>query len=361
MKNRLFTALLFVVLVGLPACSRKTPNLEGFWEGAIQAPDTKLRIVLKITKTPDGKYAATMDSIDQGGRDLPVTNIETKGDSFRMELTTPPSVYEGNFNKAGTEIIGLWKQGPASVPLTFKRTTEPSKIPEAKPDSEYAKPGKSELQGYWKGTLAVKGVELRLVLKIAEEGGGKFTAMIDSIDQGSKNLPASAINYSKPNVTVEFSGIGGKFEGEINNDASELSGTWTQRGLSNPLTFKRSEPLSMETIPPGAYAHVKENDPQGFWIGTLDAKQAKLRLALKIAKLQDGTFFGAMDSLDQGTKNLPATTVVYNEPSLKLEWKGIGGTYEGKIENGKMNGTWKQGTNTFPLSFERTTASELAK
>lgn len=361
MKNRFLTALLFVALIGLTACSRQTPNLQGFWEGAIEVKDMKLRIVLKITKTPDGKYAATMDSVDQGAKDLPISNIVAKGDSFRFELKMPLAVYEGTLNKARTEIVGTWKQGPANSPLTFKRTTEPSKIAEPKPDSEYARPGKSELQGYWNGTLGMKGIELRLVLKIAEEEDGKFTAAMDSIDQGAKNLPASAISYSKPDVNVEFSGIGGKFEGKINADGSEISGAWTQLGQTTPLTFKRGELPSAETEAEKNYAHSRENDLQGFWKGTLDVKPAKLRLVLKIAKLPDGTFAGTMDSIDQGAKDLPATTVVYNEPSVKLEWKGIGGAYEGKMENGKMNGTWKQGPGSFPLTFERTTESALAK
>ncbi|MEO5804827.1 MAG: hypothetical protein ABIR24_14990 [Verrucomicrobiota bacterium] len=361
MKNRLSTVLLFIALLGVPGCNRKTPNLHGFWEGTIQVKDMKLRVVLKITKTPEGNYAATLDSVDQGAKDLPVSSIVTKGDSFRMELKTPPASYEGNLNKAGTEIVGLWKQGPATTPLTFKRTTEPSKIPTAKPDSAYAQRGKSELHGYWKGTLAVKGIELRLALKIAEEEGGKFTALVDSIDQGSKNLPASFITYSKPAVEIEFRGIGGKFEGEINNEGSEMAGIWTQLGNSTPLVFKRGEPPSPTVESEKTYTHSNENDLQGFWKGALDVQQAKLRLVLKIAKLSDNTFVGTMDSLDQGAKNLPATTVVYDKPSVKLEWKSIGGVYEGKMENGKLTGTWRQSTNSFPLNFERTVESELMK
>jgi hypothetical protein len=361
MKNRILTAVLFVALIGFTACSRKSPNLQGFWEGTIEANQIKLRVVLNISKTPDGKYSATFSSIDQGAQDLAVSSIDVKKDVFRMELKMPPAVYEGNLNKAGTEIAGYWRQGSTSLPLTLKRTAEPSKIEEAKPDSTYAQRGESELHGYWTGALAVQGIELRLALKIAEQSDGTFSGAIDSIDQGANNLPATAVSYAKPSVKVEFSGIGAKFEGEMNQSGSEISGNWTQMGKSNPLTFKRGEPPSTESESKKNYAHVKENDLQGFWKGTLDVKQAKLRLAVKIAKLPDGTFVGTMDSLDQGAKNLPATAISYNEPVVKLEWKGIGGVYDGKMQNGKMTGTWKQGPASFPLLLERTTESGITK
>jgi hypothetical protein len=40
-------------------------------------------------------------------------------------------------------------------------------------------------------------------------------------------------------------------------------------------------------------------------------------------------------------------------PQLRLEWKWTGGAFEGKLQNGKLAGTWYQGGGGFPLVFER--------
>lgn len=360
MKNRFFTALLFLGFFGFAACSHQTPNLQGFWEGTIEIKGMKLRLVLKVTQTTDGKLAATVDSIDQNAKDLSVSSMVLEKDAVRMELKNLGAAFEGNLNSSKTEMIGVWKQGGGNIPLTFKRTNAPSKIQEARPDADYVKSQTSELPGYWTGKLVAEKIELRLALKIAEGPGGTFAAVIDSIDQGGKNLPASAVSYTKPEARIEFAGIGGKFEGKLNADGTELSGLWTQFSKTNSLTFKRGEPPSANESEKN-YLHVNENDLQGFWKGTLDVQTTKLRLALKIAKAPDGSFHGTMDSIDQGAKNLPASAVTYNEPTVKMEWKGIGGIYEGKMEKGQMIGTWTQGPGSYPLTFTRSAESDLAK
>jgi hypothetical protein len=60
-----------------------------------------------------------------------------------------------------------------------------------------------------------------------------------------------------------------------------------------------------------------------------------------------------MDSPDQGASGIPATTAECSFPSVKLTWKAIGGVYEGKMVNGKLNGTWSQGKVSLPLDLQR--------
>jgi hypothetical protein len=36
-----------------------------------------------------------------------------------------------------------------------------------------------------------------------------------------------------------------------------------------------------------------------------------------------------------------------------MAWKWTGGAYEGRLENGKLTGTWQQSGGGFPLTFER--------
>lgn len=86
-------------------------------------------------------------------------------------------------------------------------------------------------------------------------------------------------------------------------------------------------------------------------------KDTTLRLALAIAKLPDGTFQGAMDSIDQGAKGIPMTTLTCTNSEVQIEWKALRATYRGKLENGRLSGTFQEGPATFPLVFQRTAAA----
>jgi hypothetical protein len=97
---------------------------------------------------------------------------------------------------------------------------------------------------------------------------------------------------------------------------------------------------------------------QGHWKGTLDVGDAKLRLALDIAKLPGGLFTASLANLDQYGNNDPirASVLRYTPPAVRLEWKWTGGVFEGKLDQGRLSGTWRQGGGSFPLVFDRTKA-----
>jgi hypothetical protein len=360
---------LLVALAILPAalisCKKSSPNLAGFWEGAIEVRDVHLRLVLKIVKAADGSYTATMDSVDQGARDIPVTSITFTNPAVRVEMKPINGIFQGNLNRSASEMAGTWQQGGLKRPLVLKRTDKPSMIAQAKdPAKAYAARKDSDLQGYWKGTLTVpvpqaaaarQAVELRLILKISEAADGTFTGAMDSVDQGAKDIPISVILFNNPALRLEVDGIGGLFEGDLSKDGAEIAGKWTQRERSLPLTFKRYDPSTEPKETERSYVSREGSDLQGIWNGTLDVNGVKLRLALKISEAADGTLSGAMDSLDQGARDLPVTSMKYANPSLRVELRGLGAAYEGQLNKAerKLTGHWAQLGRTNALTFQR--------
>jgi hypothetical protein len=85
-------------------------------------------------------------------------------------------------------------------------------------------------------------------------------------------------------------------------------------------------------------------------------KQVKLRLIFNIARLQDETFDVSLVSVDQGGAEIPATAVQFTPPNLHLEWKAIGGSYDGQLTGGKLTGKFRQGGGALPLTLTRTAA-----
>ena len=332
------------------------PDLQGFWEGSLEVKENMaLRLVLNVEKSPDGSYTATLDSIDQGAKDVPIGTVTLSNTTVSFLLASMQGRYEGTLNARATEIAGEWEQAGTSLPLTFKRTKNPSTIAAPLSPAAYAPREDSPLQGAWKGTINAGGIPLRIVVKISETAPGKFSGTMDSTDQGARNIPLSAIEFSKPSASFDIASIDGRYEGVLKDNGSEIDGTWTQVGKDFPLLLQRADPADAAAMPgESAYAFASDKELQGFWRGSLEAGGATLRLVLKIAKGTNGTFSATMDSLDQGAKDIPATSVTFNAPSVEVEWPALRALFHGNLENGKLVGFWQQGASDLPIEFERT-------
>src|SRR6266571_4261203 len=99
----------------------------------------------------------------------------------------------------------------------------------------------NSLEGSWKGTLEAGGAKLRLVMTFTRPAGGDYQAVLDSIDQGA-TIPANKFALNGDKLRIDFEKVNGFYEGVLNKDGSEITGTWTQAPNSLPLTFKRAEP-----------------------------------------------------------------------------------------------------------------------
>jgi len=95
------------------------------------------------------------------------------------------------------------------------------------------------LEGSWLGTLKVSAIELRVVFNLSAKPDGSLTGTLDSLDQGAAGIPISRIAVENERVTVEVKTVGGRYEGPLNAERSEMSGKWTQGGASLDLVMKR--------------------------------------------------------------------------------------------------------------------------
>jgi len=198
--------------------------------------------------------------------------------------------------------------------------------------------------GDWQGVLEAGGAQLHLVLHITQGDNGALKATLDSVDQNANGIPVSAITVkdSKLNMTVDA--VHGTYEGVVNKDATEIKGTWVQ-GQPLDLNFKRA--------PAGAQKEkVAPSDIDGAWLGTLDLGAIKLRIVFHIYNTADG-LHATMDSLDQGAKGIPVTSVTRTGSALKIELKQLDGVFEGKIsdDKSKIDGTWTQHGSSKPLAL----------
>lgn len=113
--------------------------------------------------------------------------------------------------------------------------------------STAAAAGAQSLDGAWQGTLQA-GKSLRVVIRVTTAGDG-LRATLFSIDQTAQGIPATAVTFRSPAVSVTFAGMGASFEGEISADGNSLAGTWRQGGGSLPLTLARATPETAWPLP----------------------------------------------------------------------------------------------------------------
>jgi hypothetical protein len=226
------------------ACAPATKDLAGNWQGTLEVGQVKLRLLFKISRTPAGVLTAKLDSLDQGASDIPVETVTVKDHTVRLEVKTVQGVYDGTLDKAGKKLTGTWQQGLQSLPLTLERSqgavvaSEPEQLSSA--DLAASKQAAQKLAGVWNGTLAAGAVNLRLKVKITNTSSGAATGTMESVDQGAKDIPLSAITCKEGAVRFEVRGIGSYYDGTLSADGVVLTGQWHQSGQALPLEFKRA-------------------------------------------------------------------------------------------------------------------------
>lgn len=98
-----------------------------------------------------------------------------------------------------------------------------------------------DFEGSWQGTLEVGGTKLHLTLTITKSEVGVYAGKLDSLDQGAI-IPIDTIAVNGGGVRWETKSPAIVFEGTLNKERTELTGTFIQTNQQLPLTFKRNEP-----------------------------------------------------------------------------------------------------------------------
>lgn len=96
------------------------------------------------------------------------------------------------------------------------------------------------LAGNWIGSLNLGAQQLRLVIKIKLNDAGYFKALLDSPDQGAKDIPLDTVIYSANKMKAESKMIGGVLEGDVNLDSLTIKGEWRQGGMKLPIVLKKT-------------------------------------------------------------------------------------------------------------------------
>lgn len=98
----------------------------------------------------------------------------------------------------------------------------------------------SPVAGAWEGTLKVPNGALRIVFHISTDEAGTLAATMDSPDQGATGIPVSKAGFADNRLQLEVAVIAGTYEGELADDGATIDGSWSQGGMSFPLSLART-------------------------------------------------------------------------------------------------------------------------
>jgi hypothetical protein len=225
------------VLLGLVASAAvlsAQSDMRGHWSGNIDSPVGAVAIEVDLDKTASG-WIGSVSIPAQGASGIPLDGIAlTDGKaSFHFKGGPEAPGFTGTLSADGKTLDGAFAAGLQSLPLKLTRTGEAKvELPKASPAVA------AEFVGSWEGTVNF-GVPLRIVVTISNGKDGA-EAVMASLDQGNVQIPVSAVVQKDKKLTLEVKAAGGAYEGEMNKEGTEISGTWTQLGMSTPLVLKKA-------------------------------------------------------------------------------------------------------------------------
>jgi hypothetical protein len=230
--HRTLLAAAIAVAIAPPLAAQPAPDPSGHWEGTLQAPAMEVPFAIDLAKNDQGQLAGTVSLPAEHISGLPLLKVAVDGAavSFYARADQP---LNGALSADGTTITGDYFAEGATVPFSLTRRGA------AKIDPPVTSPAiAAALEGTWNAVIAANGLEVHVVLTLANRGDGRSIASIVNLDQGGLRLPL-AIVQNGASVTLTSTVVPSQFAGAV-NAAGELAGTFTQGTLAIPVTFHRN-------------------------------------------------------------------------------------------------------------------------
>ena len=179
---RTLDLLLAVALVvpGLAAAQ----DIAGEWHGSIEVPnDAPLRLALHIARDGSVGIKAAIDSIDEGGMDLPIESISVSDIAMKFEMKSIGGTYQGKIALDGSIIVGSWSQDGAVWPLTWHRGEDPANVSQLFNEHEARQRGRTYTQWFYEGKVSDLWTKLSPVMQQALGAEANLTDLRDRVLQ----------------------------------------------------------------------------------------------------------------------------------------------------------------------------------
>jgi len=84
------TTLLLAALVAAANLGAQAQDIHGDWQGSLKVGQAELHLLLHVSKTSDGTWKATLDSLDQGAMGIPISTISLQDSTLTFTFRRDP-------------------------------------------------------------------------------------------------------------------------------------------------------------------------------------------------------------------------------------------------------------------------------
>jgi len=128
MRIRACIALFVAALAAVSGSAADPKGIEGIWEGPLKGGVIELRLAFKVAKDKDGKLTATMDSIDQGAKDIPCGGVAFEKKRLEIGIPLLKAKYAATLTDDGMLLKGEYEQNGSKHKLDLKRVEKVSTL-----------------------------------------------------------------------------------------------------------------------------------------------------------------------------------------------------------------------------------------
>jgi len=204
----------------------------------------------------------------------------------------------------------------------------------------------------WEGAVQIPGLELRVVIDLAQDSQGQWVGSATVPGFGVKGAPLTGIAIKDSDVTFAMKGALGepRFKGQLTANGS-LTGEYQQAGNTAPFTLQKTGPPQVD--PPRESTAVRK-EMAGEWQGTMTYAGNEIRVRLKLENQSSGKATGQFVFVGKKENVFPIDLVTQEADMLTVDLIAIGVSYEGRLQKGEKEivGTFHQGAMEIPLNLQ---------
>ncbi len=114
--------ILCIAFSGFTQDNELLKKVKGAWSGTLKIQGMELTLVFNFAINDHDSLIVTIDSPDQGAKDIPTSSVVLTKDSLIVKSKALKGSYQGAFNKEYSFNKGSWKQSGLTFPLEMKHS-----------------------------------------------------------------------------------------------------------------------------------------------------------------------------------------------------------------------------------------------
>lgn len=210
------------------------------WEGSVEVPGRDLRLVVDLAQDRTGAWTGSAIVPGFGIKGTPLFNIVVTGSDIAFDLGNAlgappygPTTFKATL--AGDTMTGEMRQAGNAAKFALTRTG-PSQVEPPLRSTPIAR----ELESQWVGEFELGGYPRHVTMTLENHATAGATAKLVFVGKRTTDLPIDLVVQDGRILRIESVPNQVMFEGRIDNESREITGTLELGPLELPLTLRRS-------------------------------------------------------------------------------------------------------------------------